>query len=160
MNRKVIRLLEEDEEEMETGPASEIPDGGNTAQVEVVYGKEGTSAQHLDDQSESAPQDADHAGGSTGSCSGAQITALTDAAGAGATDAGTEPVTLCWSCPHQGWRREYEMRFVKALHGVEGLDRAVKIPRMLSRSKARLCLSQCHDQRLGCVLVRKNFMIY
>ena len=36
MNRKVIRLLEEDGEEMETGPASEIPDGVNTAQVEAV----------------------------------------------------------------------------------------------------------------------------
>ena len=136
MNRKVIRLLED----METGPASEIPDGGNTAQVEVVCGKEGTPAQHLDAQSErdeeSAPP-ADVAGGSTWSYPGAQITAQTDATGAGATVAGTEPVTLRWSYPHQGWRREYEMRFVKGLHELEGLDQAVKIARMLTQHKQK-----------------------
>ena len=74
MNRKVIRLLQEDEEEMETDLASEIPDRGKTAQVEVVCGKEGTSAHHLDEQSErdeeSAPP-ADVAGDSTRSCPGA-----------------------------------------------------------------------------------------
>src|SRR5271156_1648029 len=53
LNMKVIRLLEEDEEEMETGPASEISDGGNTALV-VARGKEGVSAQQVDAQSEGA----------------------------------------------------------------------------------------------------------